>query len=110
MKKILSILILVLIIISLSSCTYNPYTGIYSYKGNTNITLKLNDDNSFILVDNLDKDSEYFEGSYSINDNIISLKFNGRNSAKIFSGISHGKFKGSEICFDKSNDIFQKTR
>lgn len=109
MKKILNIFILIFFTVHLSSCSNNPYAGVYFCKRNTNIVLKLKDDNSFILVDNLDKDSECFVGNYSIKDNIISLKFNDKNSAKIFSGILKGKFKGSVICFDKSTNIFQRT-
>lgn len=106
MRKLFYAIIMCVILLSLASCNNNPYAGTYCYDGNTNIILRLNDDDSFTLVYNMDKINEYYYGKYHIEDNNLQLKFNSDSVNKMFKQISAGKVEGSRINLSKSGNTF----
>jgi hypothetical protein len=106
------IIIAILVFLLLGASQVSPYSGKYSCEVNNNITLELNKNNKFILINTLGKNAEYAYGEYSVKDNEILLIPN--NDYSYFYGNKNikGKVEGTRISFldftNKNNLIFNK--
>lgn len=112
MKKLLSLIIFVLIILSMTSYHKNPYYGKYICQVNANITLNLNKDNSYNLINTFNKDAESSNGKYTITDNQITLIPKEDNSCFFNDKTIKGKVEGTRITLSNflanQNCIFNK--
>lgn len=104
---LLVIIILVIITIGIMGCSKNEYSGTYSCRGNSGLTLILKNNNTFELINTFGKNSEYEKGKYSISDNNIVLEFN--NETNVYSNKNLiGKVEGSKLNFNKNSLEFSK--
>ncbi|MFL0246349.1 hypothetical protein [Candidatus Clostridium stratigraminis] len=85
---------------------YNPYSGTYEFTGNSNLELKLNNDNSFILYYVVGKDSELIKGKYQVKDNSITLTPNKNNLDKFITETLHGNVEGKKIIVSELHGDF----
>lgn len=110
LKKAIIIFAILLFLIAAGTCMHsdNPYSGSYECKENSNISLDLNNDNSFAMAIVIGKNSEYLEGTYKIKDNKIELNFKKDKNNEVEYDFLKGKIKGSELIFDDCNEEFEK--
>lgn len=107
MKRLTIPLGIIIILLLWSVCNSNsgPYSGTYGYVQDPNIVLKINDDLTCIMYYTIDKNSEFMEGHYSVdNDNNITLVLKKDNISKSLTG----KVKGSTIEMASMNGMFIK--
>ncbi|MFL0269104.1 hypothetical protein [Candidatus Clostridium radicumherbarum] len=110
MKKFIVLIAFTALIafIVFKNSVYNPYSGYYECKSNSNLVLKLNKDNSFLLSYSVGKASESVNGKYQVEDNNITLTTSKDNVDTLFTNTLHGKIDGSMIKVTELNDEFIK--
>ena len=106
LKPTLVIIILLALILPIERKSNNPYLGKYCYDGNTNITIELKDNNSFVLSQAFGKGDECLAGKYSVKDNNIQLNFNNKSYDAIYKNLLTGKINGSVIYLKDSEKSF----
>lgn len=110
MKKFIVLIAFTALIVFIvfKNSVYNPYSGNYECKSNSNLVLKLNKDNSFLLSYSVGKVSESVHGKYQVEDNNIILTTSKDNMDTLFANNLHGKVYGSMIKVTELNDEFIK--
>jgi uncharacterized lipoprotein YajG len=108
MKKFIILLVVALTLLILSSCSSNPYSGKYVYNKDTTVNLNLDNDNTFSITETMGKFADISYGKYTINNNIIKLKFNETNVFNASNKILEGEVEGSRIVFKTVNGYFLK--
>lgn len=107
-KNILLIItVLIIMTISIGGCSENLYSGTYSCKGNSGLTLKLKNNYTFELVNTFGKNSECEQGKYCITDNNIILEFNNEINIYSFKSLT-GKVEGAKLNFNNNSLEFSK--
>jgi hypothetical protein len=112
MKKIFIILCLIFsltIFILYNKNPYsNPYSGNYINVKAPTIHLILKTNDSFSMIETMDKFANYYYGKYRVKNNIIALNFNNYNLFDSTNKPLIGEVDGSRITFKKLNGYFQK--
>lgn len=86
-----------------------PYSGIYDFRENPNLVLRVNDDHTFMLYNAVGKRSEFIKGKYTVdNDNNITLVPNKDNIDKSITETLNGKVNGSIIVIPSIQGEFVK--
>ncbi|MBL4935600.1 hypothetical protein JK636_07495 [Clostridium sp. YIM B02515] len=98
MKRFIAFLVFVILLIYLfAGNNTGSYSGIYDFKENPNITLKVNDNDTFTLYSNIGKTSELVRGKYTVKDNNIELVPSKDNIDKYTFLPLQGNIEGSSI-------------
>lgn len=108
MKKQILIALLGLTVISITACSQNPYSGTYACKGNDNLILKLNSNNTCNLINTFYKNSEIVKGNYKINNNNIEINFAEKSGLDFYDKVMKGTVEGENIEIKNLNIEFRK--
>lgn len=95
MKKILSILLILLISSFMIACNDNPYVG--KYESSDNVILELNKNNKCTMINTLYKEAVYTNGKYTLKDNNINITFDKKQTNYFGVSSLSGKFEGNRI-------------
>lgn len=110
-KAVIAIVVIAIILVFIKH-NDTPYSGKY-FAGSTNEELVLKSNNSFTIYFTHYKNSTTISGKYTITNNHIDLKPNGKNSLLNNFNLSSGEITGSEIKFSKSKygsaTVFKKS-
>lgn len=109
MKKIITCLVFVgLIVWIFTDNNKGSYSGVYDFRQNPNLVLKINDNNTFVMYNVIGKTTELIKGEYTIDNNNIELIPNEDNIDKSMSKTLIGKVEGSTIKMTTLNGEFIK--
>lgn len=111
MKKIIVCLVFLgLLAWVFANSSTGTYSGIYNFKQDPNLVLKINDNSTFVMYNVVGKTTELINGKYTVDNNNITLVPNKENMDKFISETLIGEIDGSIIKVTTLKGEFVKER